>query len=173
MQKPHPPTWLAASSPQAIERAAARGFSILMDPHSSHQEIARKRELYRSGLEANGYSTAGREIPIARFIALANNASAAEDVARRGAQWLVDSYARQEPPQTRREGVQLHAEVVTNTPERYMNGVVIYGTPDAVCDELARLRETMSLEYILCAPLSHESFQLFTDKVLPRIGSSG
>jgi alkanesulfonate monooxygenase SsuD/methylene tetrahydromethanopterin reductase-like flavin-dependent oxidoreductase (luciferase family) len=29
MQKPHPPTWLAASSPQAIERAAARGFSIL------------------------------------------------------------------------------------------------------------------------------------------------
>ena len=30
-----------------------------------------------------------------------------------------------------------------------MNGVVIHGTPDAVCDELARLRETMSLEYIL------------------------
>src|SRR5208337_427787 len=55
MQKPHPPTWLAASSPQAIERAAARGFSILMDPHSSDREIARKRELYRSGLEANGY----------------------------------------------------------------------------------------------------------------------
>jgi len=47
MQKPHPPTWLAASSPRAIERAAAIGFSILMDPHSSHQEIARKRELYR------------------------------------------------------------------------------------------------------------------------------
>jgi hypothetical protein len=47
--------------------------------------------LYRSGLEANGYSTAEREIPIARFIALANNESAAEDVARRGAQWLVAS----------------------------------------------------------------------------------
>jgi len=60
---------------------------------------------------------------------------------------------------------------VTNTPERYMNGVVIYGT-DAVCDEFARLRETMSLEYILRAPLSHESFVLFADKVLPRIGSS-
>lgn len=116
MQKPHPPTWLAASSPLAIERAAARGFSILMDPHSSHQEIARKRELYRSGLEANGYSTEGREIPIARFIALANNASAAEDVAQRGAQWLVASYSRQEPPQMRRKGVQLHAEIVSNTP---------------------------------------------------------
>src|SRR5262245_43227191 len=36
LQKPHPPTWLAASSPPAIEWAAERGFSILMDPHSSH-----------------------------------------------------------------------------------------------------------------------------------------
>jgi hypothetical protein len=43
-------------------------------------------------------------------------------------------------PQMRREGVQLYAEIVSNTPERYLNGVVIYGTPDAVCDELARLR---------------------------------
>jgi alkanesulfonate monooxygenase SsuD/methylene tetrahydromethanopterin reductase-like flavin-dependent oxidoreductase (luciferase family) len=174
MQNPHPPTWLAASSPDAIARAAARGFSILMDPHSSHQEIARKRELYRSGLAANGHSTAGREIPVARFIALANNAHEAEEVARRGAQWLVASYAHQRPPQMRaREGVQVQSEIADNTPERYMNGIVIYGTPDAVCDELARLRETMPLEYILCAPLSHESFLLFTDKVLPRIGSSG
>jgi len=27
----------------------------------------------------------------------------------------------------------------------------------------------MSLDYLLCAPLSHESFVLFTDEVLPRI----
>ena len=40
----------------------------------------------------------------------------------------------------RREGVQLYAEIVSNTPERYLNGVVIYGTPDAVCDELCPIR---------------------------------
>jgi len=27
----------------------------------------------------------------------------------------------------------------------------------------------MFLDYLLCAPLSHESFVLFTDEVLPRI----
>jgi len=53
--------------------------------------------------------------------------------------------------------------------ERYLDGVVLWGTPDAIVDEIARLREEMFLDYLLCAPLSHESFVLFTDAVLPRI----
>jgi alkanesulfonate monooxygenase SsuD/methylene tetrahydromethanopterin reductase-like flavin-dependent oxidoreductase (luciferase family) len=54
--------------------------------------------------------------------------------------------------------------------ERYLDSVIVYGTPEAVTDQLIRLREEMFLEYLLCAPLSHESFTLFTDKVLPRLG---
>src|SRR5271169_4957779 len=38
VQCPHPPVWMAASSEGAIEWAAGRGFSILMDPHSSAAE---------------------------------------------------------------------------------------------------------------------------------------
>ena len=37
-------------------------------------------------------------------------------------------------------------------------------------DELARLREVMRLDYLMIAPLSHESFLRFTDDVLPHIG---
>src|SRR5262245_47246335 len=47
LQRPHPPVWMAASSPAAIEWAAAKGFSILMDPHSSRQDLAHKRRHYR------------------------------------------------------------------------------------------------------------------------------
>jgi hypothetical protein len=36
-------------------------------------------------------------------------------------------------------------------------------------DQLQQLREEMFLDYLLCAPLSHASFLLFTDKVLPRL----
>jgi alkanesulfonate monooxygenase SsuD/methylene tetrahydromethanopterin reductase-like flavin-dependent oxidoreductase (luciferase family) len=53
--------------------------------------------------------------------------------------------------------------------ERYLDGVVLWGTPDAIVDEISRLREEMCLDYLLCAPLSHESFVLFTDEVLPRV----
>jgi alkanesulfonate monooxygenase SsuD/methylene tetrahydromethanopterin reductase-like flavin-dependent oxidoreductase (luciferase family) len=168
-QKPHPPVWLAASSEEAIRRAAAKGFTILMDPHSSHREIARKRELYRAGLEAGGRSIEGREIPIARFVAIANTSREAEEVARRGARWVVGSYAHPQDVSKLEAIDPKMAEVRVDPAERYLDGVIVYGTPEAVTDQLKRLREEMFLDYLLCAPLSHESFTLFTDKVLPRL----
>ncbi len=49
-----------------------------------------------------------------------------------------------------------------------MNDVVICGTPEKVIDDLQRFQETLPLEYLMCTPLSHSSFELFTEKVLPR-----
>ena len=169
LQKPHPPTWAAASSEPAIEWAAERGFSILMDPHSSHREIARKQRIYAQRLEQNGHSIAGREIPVARLIAVAESRGEAEQVARRGARWIVDAYAgaRHRPvlpfgvPEARSEG---------DPVERYLDGVVLFGTPELMVEEIAKLRELLPFDdYLLCAPLSQESFRLFTDEVLPRI----
>ena len=53
---------------------------------------------------------------------------------------------------------------------RYMSDIAIHGTPDSVLDQIERLRGEMNLEYLLCAPLSHETFTLLTDSVLPRLG---
>ena len=54
LQQPHPPMWLASSSPPAIEWAASQGHTIMLDPHSSHAEIGRKRRLYDEGLAGGG-----------------------------------------------------------------------------------------------------------------------
>jgi hypothetical protein len=35
-------------------------------------------------------------------------------------------------------------------------------------DQIQALREQVGLDYLLCAPVSHTSFVLFTEKVLPR-----
>jgi alkanesulfonate monooxygenase SsuD/methylene tetrahydromethanopterin reductase-like flavin-dependent oxidoreductase (luciferase family) len=158
-QKPHPPVWLAASSPESVERAAAAGFSILMDPHSSHAQIGEKRALYARTLAAHGHSLAGREFPTARMIAVAPTDGEAEAVARAGAEWTIGSYAR--PPGT---PVGPSAAV-----ERYVNDVAIHGFPERVVDEIQALREQIGLDYLMCAPLSHESFMLFTDRVLPKL----
>ena len=53
--------------------------------------------------------------------------------------------------------------------EHYLDGVAVHGTPERVLDQLQRLREEMFLDYLLCAPLSHSSFMMFTEKVLPRL----
>ncbi len=52
--------------------------------------------------------------------------------------------------------------------EHYVNNVVICGTPEKVVDDLHQLSEQLPLEYLMCAPLSHESFELFTEQVLPK-----
>lgn len=162
MQRPHPPVWLAASSTAAVEWAGAHGYSILMDPHSHRRDIARKWQVYRDQLQCNGFSIEGRQLPMARFLAVAETPGAAEDVARRGAAWTVNAYAN--PANTGH----LDRASAEDPVERYLDGVALHGTPEMLVDELQALGETMHCEYLLCAPLSYESFRLFTERVLPR-----
>jgi len=53
--------------------------------------------------------------------------------------------------------------------QRYLDEVILHGTPDKVGDEILRLREEIGLDYLMCAPLSRESFHLLADQVLPRL----
>ena len=166
MQRPHPPVWMAAASEPAIDWAAGRGFSILMDPHSPHAEIGRKRRYYEEKLAQGGHAVAGRDIPIARLLALSGSEAEAEAVARRGAQWIVNSYlGAQHRPVLTAEFTPRGADPV----ERYLDGVILYGTPEKVLDDILRLRGEIGLDYLLCAPLSHESFMLLTERLLPRL----
>ena len=54
-QRPGPPTWVAATSLDAVSWAASMGYAILMDPHAPFAEIATKYERYCEELsEATG-----------------------------------------------------------------------------------------------------------------------
>jgi alkanesulfonate monooxygenase SsuD/methylene tetrahydromethanopterin reductase-like flavin-dependent oxidoreductase (luciferase family) len=172
LQQPHPPTWIAAGSLDSMLWAASRGYTLMMGPHSHYRDIAQKREAYRKELEAHGYSLAGRDIPIARLIAVAETDEAARDIARHGAQWLVSSYVNPSKASnaaalagTRRDTSGQPLAPV----DHYLDGVVIHGSPERMVDQIQMLREEMFLDYLLCAPLSHASFMLFTEKVLPRL----
>ena len=98
LQAPHPPVWMAATSAPAIDWAAAKGFSILMDPHSSRADLVSKRRYYGEKLAAAGHSDAGRTIPMARLVAIDETAEKAREVARRAAEWTVASYIGIYPP---------------------------------------------------------------------------
>ncbi len=52
---------------------------------------------------------------------------------------------------------------------RYLDEVILHGTPEAVIDQILQLRNEIGLDYLLCAPLSHETFMLLTEQVLPRL----
>jgi alkanesulfonate monooxygenase SsuD/methylene tetrahydromethanopterin reductase-like flavin-dependent oxidoreductase (luciferase family) len=64
-QAPHPGV-VAASSKAATDWAAANGFSILMDPHSSGVDLIRKRRHHGKKLVARGPSDTGPHHPHGR-----------------------------------------------------------------------------------------------------------
>jgi alkanesulfonate monooxygenase SsuD/methylene tetrahydromethanopterin reductase-like flavin-dependent oxidoreductase (luciferase family) len=53
--------------------------------------------------------------------------------------------------------------------QRYLDEVILHGTPEAVLDQILRLREEIALDYLLCAPLSHQTFMMLTEQILPRL----
>src|SRR6185295_13380077 len=87
LQSPHPPVWLAATSPDSIRRAGEKGYDILQDPHSTHADIGRKRQLYYDVLREHGFSSEKRVIPTARLLAMGDTDAEADEVARAGARW--------------------------------------------------------------------------------------
>jgi alkanesulfonate monooxygenase SsuD/methylene tetrahydromethanopterin reductase-like flavin-dependent oxidoreductase (luciferase family) len=163
-QQPHPPTWVAATSEGSVDWAAAKGLSILMDPHSDHGQIGRKFARYREGLDAAGHSFAGREIPIGRLLAVAETDVEAEAIARRGAAWTTGAYVSKQVLAALRPG-----EEDVDPVDHYLRDVVIHGSPERVVDELQRLEQEVPLGYLLMSPLSEKTFGLFTDRVLPHV----
>ena len=167
VQKPHPPVWMAATSEGAIDWAASRGFSILMDPHASFSELGAKRRRYGEKLAQAGHSDRERDIPMARLIALGRTTAEAEETARRGAQWLVDAYAG--PQHSHRKTLQPRTYDGKEPVQHYIDSVILHGTPDSVIEQVARLEEEAGLNYLMCAPLSRDSFRLLADEVVPRL----
>ena len=149
---------MAASTNDAIQWAAGAGLSILMSPHPTHAELGEQRALYQRELEAHGHSINGREIPMARLIAIAPTETEARNVATDGVKWLFRTYVN---PSGRGDANEmLH---------RYVDSVVIHGTPERVIDQLERLRDEIHLDYLIGAPLSHQTFLSLTERVLPKL----
>ena len=146
----------------------------MMGPHAHCVDMAQKYTFYRKELEAHGHTIEGRDIPMAQLIAVAGTDREAEDIARQGAQWMIGSYMNPTKLANVSTSVMLRSaetgdSKAINPIDHYLDGVVIYGTPERVFDEIQRRRESMFLDYMLCAPLSHTSFMMFTEKVLPRL----
>jgi alkanesulfonate monooxygenase SsuD/methylene tetrahydromethanopterin reductase-like flavin-dependent oxidoreductase (luciferase family) len=162
LQQPHPPMWVAAYSPSAVEWAAQQGYSIMLDPHSPASVIGEKMQTWRTLMAHHGHSTEGRVIPTVRLVAIARTDAEANAVAREGARWVLRTYVN---PQSERGDSDAMLQ-------RYLDSMVIHGTSEHVVEQINRLQEEIHLEYMITAPLSHETFLAFTEQVVPRLATS-
>ena len=171
-QKPHPPVWVAAGSDEAAAWAGERGYTVMLGPHNSFGDIAARHDLFYERLRAGNHSSEGRVIPMTRFLAVADTDREAEKIARSGAGWVVATY------KNKQKGTENPVETVVTADgrvrvldpiDRYLENVAVWGSPERVVDTIQMLRETMYLDYLMLAPLSHSSLITFTEKVLPRL----
>src|ERR1700675_2273207 len=81
LQKPHPPLWYGAHSPDSAERAARKGLNMVTNdmPANARAIIARNREVWR---EARA-STIPPKMGMVRFIVVADSDAKAMTIARR------------------------------------------------------------------------------------------
>jgi alkanesulfonate monooxygenase SsuD/methylene tetrahydromethanopterin reductase-like flavin-dependent oxidoreductase (luciferase family) len=81
LQKPHPPLWYGAHSPDSAERAARRGLNIVTNdmPDKARATIARYREIWRASQDP----AAPPKMGMVRFIVVADTDSQAMTIARR------------------------------------------------------------------------------------------
>ncbi len=108
-----------------------------------------------------------------RFLAVADTDAEAEEIARRGASWVVGAYFNASKSGNASKVLKARRDYDEAKPidpvQHYLDGVALHGSPERVIDQIHMLREEMYLDSLMCAPLSHSSFMTFTEKVLPRL----
>ena len=66
LQRPHPPLWLAAGSPDSIKRAAREGYNLLLDQLAQTDQIVQRIALFRAECENAGRAYDANMVATAR-----------------------------------------------------------------------------------------------------------
>ncbi len=73
-QKPHPPIWMAAGSPDSIRKVARRGYKLLLDQVASTAEVIERFKLYKAEVEACGRIFDPMDVGVSRAFLVSRNA---------------------------------------------------------------------------------------------------
>ena len=67
-QKPHPPLWMGAGSPESIKKVAAQGYKLLLDQFTPIEQIGERIALYKSEVERHGRTFDPMTVGVTRSI---------------------------------------------------------------------------------------------------------
>lgn len=160
LQKPHPPVWMAALSPESFLQAGHRGFNLLCAPvfgfggRSGVENLA----AYREALRASGHDPESKEIAALVMVYVADSG---EQAARDFADpviWYYRTFAKYiapppgQPPVKTYEpyvGVRDMAAQVT-WEQLQMSGAVVCGSPQECVERIRQLHDMFGFTTLLC-----------------------
>ena len=171
-QKPHPPLWYGAHSPDSAERAARKGLHMVTNdmPPATRAIIARYREVWR----ATQGAAAPPKMGMVRFIVVADSDAAALAIARRAYPRWVHSFTYLHEMHGKLPASPLRAKDFDELAGR---GLAVAGSPETVRAFLAPQIADSGANYVvgqmafgdLTLAEMLRSVELFSAEVMPAL----
>jgi alkanesulfonate monooxygenase SsuD/methylene tetrahydromethanopterin reductase-like flavin-dependent oxidoreductase (luciferase family) len=166
-QKPHPPMWMGAGSPDSIRQVAARGYNLLLDQFASFDTVAERIAIYKTALEQHGRVFDPMNVGVARAFYVAKDAADKEAALERRMEAQRRLEAISSAP-----GVKNTASIMAYSDTREASEEsALYGSPDEIAVKLDSLRR-LGVAYVLLnggGLVGHasESLRRFSREVMP------
>ena len=164
-QKPHPPMWMAAGSPDSIRQVAARGFNLLLDQFASFEAVAERIAVFKAAVEARGRVFDPMEVGVARAYHVAKDAADKEAAIER----RLEAQRRLAAISNPTDGTKSKASIMAFSDTREASEEsALYGTPDEIAPKLEKLRQ-LGVGYVLLngGGLAQDSLRRFAREVMP------
>jgi alkanesulfonate monooxygenase SsuD/methylene tetrahydromethanopterin reductase-like flavin-dependent oxidoreductase (luciferase family) len=167
-QKPHPPFWMGAGSPESIRKVAARGYNLLLDQFASFEAIAERIALFKAEVEKRGRRFNPLDVAVARGFYVAKDAADKEAALERRMVAQRRLAASSTAP-----GKENKASILSFSDTREANEASsFYGTPDEIAPKVEKLR-SLGVEYILLngGGNARDNLRRFAREVMPAFAS--
>ena len=169
IQRPHPPVYIAANSPDTFNIVGQLGHNVLVAPTIvTVQGALTGLETYRNELEANGHDASGLKVNVTAHVHVAES----EQEARQGFERTINNYLG-----TLRGGSgRGSARAQTLDYETVLDEFAAVGTPEQVADKLHKFQALYGPQGFICwfntgGMLTQEevvsSMELFANEVMP------
>jgi alkanesulfonate monooxygenase SsuD/methylene tetrahydromethanopterin reductase-like flavin-dependent oxidoreductase (luciferase family) len=164
-QKPHPPMWMAAGSPDSIRQVAARGYNLLLDQFASIEGVGERIAIFKEAVEARGRVFDPMDVGVARAFFVAKD-QADKDAAlerRLEAQRRLAAISNAPDGAKNRSSIMAFSDTREASEES-----ALYGTPDEIARKLEKLQQA-GAGYVLLngGGPAEESLRRFAREVMP------
>ncbi len=190
VQRPHPPLWLAAVSPESYDQAAALGLGVLAGPFKPWVMIRRDLHRYRRACTAPTPVPANRQLAMTAGILCLEDGTAARRLAADCFPWFYHRLLETTAPVLERlvDGYRYYRRLgrfrhllrrAATLPVLERLGLVIAGDPAHCTRALARLRAA-GVDRVLCAvgagavdtAVVRESLEVLAREVAPALAQA-
>jgi alkanesulfonate monooxygenase SsuD/methylene tetrahydromethanopterin reductase-like flavin-dependent oxidoreductase (luciferase family) len=183
VQTPHPPVWVAASSPASMDRVARHNWNLLIGQGESFQQVAAQVEHFRTAVEAAGGTYRPDRVTTARAMYTARSQEQARKDTEAPFMWFKRTGQEVSAPPDHR--VELLPDDFKEYRRRFARGVyanyeamwenvTLFGTPEGVAERIEGLRHAgveNLIFFINYGGIDHRkvcnSLELFAKEVMP------